>query len=365
MYRRAEVIAKLFGWVGFSRPTQAEYDIVDADNLASKSGRYFDRFHPTVTIQNIKDAANIDVDISNEDFNTKLKELQEDCIYTVLDGVFNSPAVIEQVLEFDTCDEPPVLIPNAGRFVGRQIRVASVKGQSVKINAITLYFNGPATFNMYLFNSLKKAPLKTLEVTAEEDNQAIIEPEDWILNYMDSGNKSGVFYVGYFQDDLGEVQAYDEQPPYWNCQKCFGTARMEANRIPAQADFVRFNPYLGTRTFGLNFEISTVADYTEKIVQNPAVFVRAIGMQMAAKVVEMVIHTTRSNLIQRIGEAGMQKLYNDLNIAFSSQEMPFKIGILGQLERELKSLRRTFFPDPKPVSNPIPDTSCCTPRYPR
>lgn len=366
MYRRSEVISKLFGQVGFSDPTMAEYaGIVDADNKQSKSGRYFDRFHAAVTIQNIHEAANIDPAISDADFNKLLKEMQEDCIYTVLDGVFNSPEVTEQVLEFDTCDEPPVLIPNAGRFVGRQIRVASDKGKSVRINAITLYFNGDATFNMYLFNSLKKSPLKILEVSTEEDNQVIIEPEDWILNYADSGNKSGVFYIGYFQDDLGSVQAYDEQPPYWNCAKCFSTARMEADRVPDVADFIRFNPYLGTRTFGLNFEITTVADYTEKIRLAPQVFTRAVGMQMTAKVIEMMIYSTRSNIIQRIGEAGMQKLYDQLNLAFSSPDFPYTVGIKNQLDRELSNLRKAFFPKHKPVSNSIPNTSCCTPRYPR
>jgi len=364
MYRRAEVISKLFGRVGWTQPTMAEYAILTAENLQSKSGRYFDRFHPATTIQNAKDAVNIDPGISNADFNTFLKSMQEDCIYSVLDGVFNKRELIEQVLEFDTCDEPPVLIPNAGRFVGRQIRVASDKGKSIRINAITLYFNGAATFNLYLFNSIKKAPIKVLEVTTEEDNQVIVEPEDWMLNYADSSNKSGVFYIGYFQDDLGSVQAYDEQSPYWNCAKCFSTGRMEANVVPGEADFIRFNPYIGTRTFGLNFEISTVADYTEKITLDPQVFDRAVGMQMAAKIVEGVIHTTRSNAIQRIGEEGMKKLYNDLNVAFSSQDFPYSVGMKTQLDRELKRLNNTFFPPPKPTSNPIPDTSCCTPRYP-
>lgn len=366
MYRRAEVIQALFGRVGFRQPTQADYaGIVDETNLESRSGRYFDGFHATVTIPNIHEAANNDALINATDFNIYLANLQQECIVSVLDGVFNKPEIIEQRLEFDRCDEKPVLITNTGRFVGRQIKVASDPGKSIRINAITLFFNGIGTFNVYLFNGAKKAPLKTVSVTTEADSQVIVRPQDWMLNYMDSINKSGLFYIGYFQDDLADVQAYDEQPYRWSCGKCYGSSCIEADRVTGQADFIRYNPYIGTRTYGLNIEYSTLVDFTEVILQNPQAFDKAIGLQMAAKVVESVMHTTRSNMTQRIGEAGMQRLYNDLNLQMTTPEMPYSTGLKNQLERELKRLHNQFFPKAKAISTTINDQTCCIPKWPR
>jgi len=366
MYRRAEVIPALFGRVGFREPTQAEYSgVLDSSNKESRSGRYFDGFHAMVTIPNIKEIVNNDVAISNAAFNTSLKELQEDCICSVLDGIFNKPEIIEQRLEFDRCDEQPAVIPNNGRFVGRQIKMARDPRKGVRINAITLFFDGAVTFSLYLFNSTKKAALKTVEVTTAANDQVVIRPADWQLNYMDATVKSGVFYIGYFQDDLGTVKAYDEQPVLWNAGLCYGSQAMEADRVPGQPDFTRYNPTLSSRTYGLNIEYSTVKDYTEIILQNPQAFDKAIGLQMAAKVVEKVIHSTRSNYMQRLGEQGAARLYNDLNLQMATDEMPYSTGLKNQLERELKRLHNNFFPGQKAVSNSIPDYQCYSPKYRR
>jgi hypothetical protein len=362
MYRRDEVIQALFGRVGFRQPTQAEYAIVDADNLEAKSKRYFDGFHAEVTIQNLKDAANADVNITDADFNKGLKNLQEDCIASVLDGVFGEPEVIEQQTEFLTTDWKPILIPNSGRFVGRQIKVAADPRKSVRINAVTLFFNGVTTFPLYLFSSVKKLPIRILEVTTEADSQVVVVPEDWVLNYLDGNIKGGLFYLGYFQDDLGLVQAYDEQPSQWICGKIYGSNIIETIPVPGQTDFIRYNPYITSRTQGINIEFSSVVDFTEVIVKNPQAFDKAIGLQMAAMVIEKLIHSTRSNYLQRIGEAGAARLYNDLNLDMTTPELPYSSGLKNQLRRELTRLHNNFFPKQKAVSNSIQPSSCYIPK---
>jgi len=358
MYRRDEVIAALFGRVGFRQPIQPGYDILNAENTTSKSKRYFDGFHAMVTVPNIKEACNGDATISNDQFNEYLKQLQIDCILSVLDGIFDQPEVIEQRMEFDRCDQRPVLMPNVGRFVGREINVAKDPKKAVSINAITLFFNGATTFNVYLFDNVKKAPVKTLEVTTEADNQVIVSPEDWLLTYTSNTSKSGLYFLGYFQDDLGDVQAYDEQPYNWNCGNCYGVRQIEANVVPSEVDFIRYNPFITTRTQGLNIEFSSLVDFTEMIIRSPQAFDKAIGLQMAAMVVERVIHSQRSNLTQRISEHGAEKLYNDLNQDMATQEMPYSSGLKNQLRRELKRLHDNFFPKAKAVSTTITDDSC-------
>lgn len=365
MYRRDEVIQALFGRVGFRQPTEAAYTgILDPENAASKSKRYFDDFHAMSNVPNIREACNRDAKIEVEDFNTYLKNLQEACILAVLDGVFDKPEVIEQRMEFDRCDQRPVLMPNAGRFVGRQINIASDPRKSVRINAITLFFNGDATFNLYLFDNVKKAPIKAIEVTTQADNQVVVMPEDWLLSYMSTASKSGLYFLGYFQDDLGDVQAYDEQPFIWNCGNCYGVRQIEANVVPSEVDFIRYNPFITNRTQGLNIEFSSLVDFTEVIIRSPQAFDKAIGLQMAAMVVERVVHGQRSNGTQRIAEATAGRLYNDLNLDMATPEMPYSSGLKNQLRRELKRLHDNFFPKAKATSTTITDNSCLyTPKH--
>jgi hypothetical protein len=359
MYRREEVISALFGRVGFRQPIQPDYvDILDEENTTSRSGRHFEGFHAMVTIPNIKDVCNGDKAITDEQFNDYLKELQEDCILAVLDGIFDKPEVIEQRMEFDRCDQRPVLMPNVGRFVGRQINIASDPRKSVRINAVTLFFNGDATFNLYLFDNVKKAPIKTLVVTTQADNQVVVTPEDWLLSYMSNASKSGLYFLGYFQDDLGGVQAYDEQPYSWSCGNCYGVRQIEANVVPSEVDFIRYNPFITNRTQGLNIEFSSLVDFTEVIIRSPQAFDKAIGLQMAAMVVERVVHGQRSNGTQRIAEATAGRLYNDLNLDMATPEMPYSSGLKNQLRRELKRLHDNFFPKAKAISTTITDNSC-------
>lgn len=363
MYRREEVIAVLFGRVGFRQPAGANYSgLVSEINAGSKSGRYFDGFHAQVTIPKIREVCNAEVDITDAEFNTYLTDLQKDCILAVLDGVFDQPEVIEQSLEFDRCNERPVIMPNVGRFVGRQIKIASDSTKAVRINAVTLFFNGDVTFNLYLFNNTKKDPVKTLEVSAEADNQVIISPEDWVLSYISGAQKTGLYYLGYFQDDLGDVRAYDEQPYAWNRGRIYGTESIEASVVPSAKDFVRYDPFYTNRTHGLNFQISSVVDFTESIIRNPQVFDRAIGLQMAAMVVERIIHNERSNGLQRTTETTATRLYNDLNLDMQTPDLPYSSGLKNQLRRELKRLHESFFPKQRAISSPIPDQTCYIPK---
>lgn len=354
MYRLSDILPVLISRVGFRQPTRADYaGVYSSENIESKSGRYFDDFHGAVSVENLHEVVLSDPDVSVKDYNTQIVDLKKGVIASVLDAVLGKVDMLEQALEFTTDDHPPVLIPNSGKFVGRQIKVASDPAKSAVIRAISLYFNGAATFDLYLFNSRKKAPIKTLSVATEADNLVVVELADWTLNYMDSAIKSGVFYLGYFQDDLGAVRAYDEQPCRWNCGKIYGSTCIEAARKANELDFDRFQPHISSRTYGLNIEYTAGYDFTERIKQNPALFDTAIGLQMAAVVIERMMFSLRSNLIQRMGAERVQQLYTDLNAESATELIPVSTGLKKQLRREIERLQLTFSPKRKPISTPI------------
>jgi len=97
--------------------------------------------------------------------------------------------------------------PNTGLFVGVRILPAKAFDVSVQIDNVALKFNGNVTFNMYLFHdSQPSIPLATIPVTASANVQTVVNVGQ-VLSYAGAGNKSGVYYLGYFQGDIGSVQA--------------------------------------------------------------------------------------------------------------------------------------------------------------
>jgi len=367
MYRRDEVITALFGRVGFRESTQSGYtDKVDTANRASKSKRHFEDFHALVSVPTLFDVCNKDAAITTDNFNLYLKELQEAAILAVIDGVMSEPEVIEQLMEFSRDDQQVIPMPNIGRFVGRQIRIAPVLNRSIAINSITAFFDGVADFNLYVFDNVIKAPIFTIPVTTVADSQVVVIPtQDIILSYMSNRSKSGLYWLGYFQDDLGDVQAYDEQPYNYYSGKCYGSQSIECIPIAGQTDFTRFNPYITSRTAGLNVEYTTLQDFTELIIKNAPIFDTAIGLQMASMIVERVMYGTRSNEAQRINEQATASLYSELNQARATEEQPFSPGFRSKLQKEFKRLNETLLPPQKAVSSRIKDNRCYTQRFPR
>jgi len=366
MYNVQQILPVLLPRIGFRQPTLEGYAILDADNQVSKSGRYFDAVHPQVTIQNIKDAVNIDNKIPDADFNTYLKNLKQDAILDVLSMLFNDQVdVVEQGLEYVAGTQAPQLILNqAGRFVGRQITVAPDYGLAVNIDSISLHFDGAATFNLYLYNSVNLDPVKTLEVTTEANNQTVVIPEDWVLNFTTGARKGGQFYIGYFQSDLGPVKAYDDQGAIWGCPHCYDSRSIDAPIVTGR-DFVAGNLGLSSRTYGLGLEISVVRDYTQEIIKQSRVFDDAVGLQLAIKVVSGLMHNTRSNFVERVGENGAELTNRDLNQERASNEIPLSPGLKSKYNQAIKKLKEQFFGKPTAISATINDDLCCLPRHPR
>ncbi|WP_346320773.1 hypothetical protein [Chitinophaga sp. YIM B06452] len=357
MYRR-EVIQALFGRVGFRQPTQSGSPVITPENKKCDSGRFFQDYHAIVSPENIKATAE-DPALDDAKLNTYLKDLQESAIAAVLDGIFSVPEIIEQRLELIRGTEEVVPVANQGLFVGRQIRVVPDPTILVRVTQAALFFNGVATFNLYLFHNLKKTSLYSKEVTTEANSQ-VVTKLGWDLSYMAAAYKTGVFFLGYFQDDLGGVQAVDERA-CWYAGNCYDSTGMAAVRNPApEVDFVRTTPQLSSVAYGLNLEFTSGKDYTEIILNNVAAFDKAIGLQMAAMVVEKIINSVRSNKTERITREIADRLYIDLNQAMPTVEMPYSYGLKKQLDRELMRLHNNFFPKDTITAKTVP--ACSTQR---
>jgi hypothetical protein len=329
------------GRVGWQQPTQSGYPTLATANKQADSGRYYDDFHPQSRIARIYDTQDDD-NISDSDFNSLLQRMDKAALLRCLNAVFNRPQLIEHKLNYERQSNlRNVLVPNQGNFCGYRIKVAE-GDYAVMLNSISLFFTQASTFNLYLFNDLVKAPLLTKEVTTVANSQTTVTL-NWQLIYNEV-RKGGLFYIGYFQDDLGTNQAVDEQLNTWADTKIFGAWPFQSSKKAGELDFNRINPSVVFKSYGMNIEVSSYKDYTQKIIQNANMFDEARGLTMAISVLEQIKHTTRSNATERQSNEKMQGIDFDLNLANPTESMPFVAGLKAQLNRELRRLSDQFFP---------------------
>lgn len=350
-FNTERVLAALKGRIGWIQPTVAGSPVLSEANKASTSGRFFDEGHPTVRANRLKDVQE-DKDLSDSAFNALLVKTDETVIMRCLNAVLNKTQLIETGLLYErTSNLRNVVIPNQGNFCGYRIKVA--KGDyAVQVNNISLFFNAVKTFNIYLFNDLIKAPIQTKSVTTVANSQTVVSL-DWVLNYNGLSNKGGMFYIGYFQEDLGDdTNGIDEQLNQWVPSKIYGAWPFQSPKIAGELNFNRINPSVVFRSYGLNLELSAYRDYTQTIVQNAHLFDEARILCMAIQVIEQIKNSTRSNDTERVAGENMDSLEYDLNLAFPTQERPFMAGLKAQLVREFKRVNETFWKKQQPMSVP-------------
>lgn len=345
-FNQQKVVDALKSRLGWKQPILTGSPTLNSTNLQSNSGRYFNdgSFHPVVTIDNYK-ATIEDPDIAEDAFNNNLEDLQESLIMQLLTQVFNEPELIDNTELFERTLSNDQLISNAGKFVGIRFKLAPGT-VAMQIKSIALYFNEAANLQLYLYHDAKKDPLWTDTVSAAANDQTIHIPvTELILN--DAGQyKSGYFYLGYYQDQLGSAKAYWEQ---YCRKKCFAFDHQFFEAATSGDDFDRQNVSVTSMNFGLNAEVVTFHDHTQKIIRNAALFDNLQGLQMAYHVAKQMIWCIRSNKNERIMKDALDKvgLTYEMEGAVPGPEVPKTSGLQTRINKELERLKQTFFPKPK------------------
>lgn len=347
-----KVLNALFGRIGWMQT--ADSPVLDTTNLISRGGRKFNdgSFHALITLNNIK-AIMEQAGASDLDYNAYLVSLQRAIILRTLNGVFNEPELICQSLLYDRwsygSNDQPVI--NAGKFVGVQIKVPPRLDMATQIDSVGLYFDSDVTFNLYLFNDIKKTPVYTIQVTAVANDQTVIDLTDVILNYIGGSNHGGVFYLGYFQDDLGSAKAILENNVSFKGNTPYGAITIEAAATGA-TEFNRSNISYSLKSNGLNPLLSVFRDHTWQVVKKASLFDNLIGLQMSAQVVEQSLFANRSNSTERAVKEGMDKVQASMELSGVApiSDGPKTTGLRKQIEQELNRVKNSFFPKAKAMS---------------
>ncbi|MDR1199986.1 MAG: hypothetical protein LBK94_13420 [Prevotellaceae bacterium] len=338
MFNIADIKNSLLGLVGWSDLNSPQP--LTAENQESRSGRYFQDFHHSCTLSNVYFLMEKE-NASDTEFNDFLKRLQYSAILNSLNGVFNEDILIEQTLLFNRRGQTIPGVNATGKKAGYIIAPVKDSSYSLMLKNISLMFKQDGEVNIQLWhNNIGKIWEHTCQVEANKECIFIVNQA---IYYSCKEYKGGFFYLCY---DYGlEPVEYDI---------CDFNKTYLFRAIPFEGTVLDNTATVGTgRTYGINAEICAYRDFTEIITLNQHTFSTLIGLQVAASCIELTLNSTRSNKTERITKEQQSRLYNDLNVAFSSPEFPYTTGIKNQIAREIKRIKQNYLPKQKLTTNTV------------
>lgn len=337
------VYTALCNRVGFRQPIGTGAPTLTSAVTTTASNRYFQDFHALVTVQNIKETME-QPNASDADLITYLTNLRKSAIMRALNAVFADYTLIEQTKLYKRRGINDTLITNTGLFCGYQIDVADSVDAGVMIDALHVYLDSVATFNIYLFKDGKVTPEWTKSVTTVANEITEVVLTDKVIG-------RGKWYLGYFQNDLGSSKAYLEQVEHWNKTLYFSAQAVYYSSTGATT-FDREHRSYPYMPYGLNVEMSSFRDMTSSIKRKAHLFDELIGQVMAYSVLEQIVYAVRINQNANMLKDGLDKIgiQLDLNGSAPISDSPKVQGLKQRIEKQSAEVREYFYPEPKAQS---------------
>ena len=337
MFNKQTIQEKLFGLVGFQNPANPEYAIVDTENEASSTGRYFTD-NPFCKIEYIKDTQDYAA-ITDEEFNNYLGKVQQESIVSVCDKVFNESDYIDRQMLFQNANNKTDVDSLPDGFVGYRIYVDKEKNLAFEIRRILLEFQGTGDLTIYLFNSAKTEAIYSQQVTISSSFQELVL--DWKVDNQDY--YKGEFYLGYFTDSL-TVKPYKREYQGANIKSVVTYLNIENIKVTTATGTNLFDlddVDGAEETWGINPDISTYYDYTDLIVNNKTLLSYAIQMQGQLILLHSYLASLRSNRNERMSTQYINRVIVEID-GFVGNDVK-RIGIKPTLAAEVTRLRQELF----------------------
>jgi hypothetical protein len=336
MYRIADVYAGLKGLIGWRASFDSEVPTVDSGNLASSSGLYYQDFSALVTLNNLYLSQNYEA-ITADQFNTMLGSMEQSAINKVINAVFVKDDIVDTKMLYPGADVFTNSIENTTSFVGFEIDLYNRADIALNLNRVFTAFDTNDTIKLLLFHSSQKEPISEKEISTIANNNTITAL-DWALSAHKYGY--GRYYVGYLRSGL-TAKAYNREYEDANVKNCYAFAGFKPILVSdwdSETLFDIEDIEYSDKTYGLNFDASSVVDFTDFILANSKRFTNAIGMQMAIDILDVIISTTRSNFVER-NLSFDAKLEREGNILNAETDIPKSAGMIRRLAKEVNVLR--------------------------
>jgi len=305
VYDIPTIKANLAGVVGWRQPQETEFAIIDAANLASSSGLFYQGVHRLVTVENLRNA--LPEALSDSEFNDEIFDMQKDAIQRVVQSVFQlkkprTKALLDKFRLYDNANVKDDFIENvAGQWVGYEIDLAKNNNLKVVIDALGSEFDAiKIGLDIKLFHSSKKDAIVTFLLTTLAGDSKFDDLVDFVMDYLTF--VGGTYYIGYEMDDLGAVRALNrtfDVSEKANEPKHFGIRPIRVENYVGPDLFDIDDIEIASETHGLNFEFTTTVDITNLISDQKQTFADLISKQMAVNVLQTLINSTRTNAIKQ------------------------------------------------------------------
>jgi hypothetical protein len=322
--------------IGWLEPSKTGYTgILDTDNKTTLSGLYFDEY-PYANFIGVKDTY-IDSAVSSAAINLFLKTWQQNAIIDVCKDVFGedtleSGSFLEKDFDFDKT------IENSGKFVFWKIIVP--RGYVMTIKTVGLTLNGiVANLKIYVFNSSQLAALSSATTVTSVANSEKIAAMSYNLFGTSQTLKSGIYYVGYFQSDLGSVKAI-QRDYYMLDSICSIEPALATPNGTSRPDYDQIS--LTGYTHGLNIDYVIQKDNTQHYLNNVTLFDQAIRMNVWCKVLNQYLLTQRYNATEISSKENNNdsKIFTELN-GFRSDEL-YQPGMKKMYYKEIENVKKSF-----------------------
>jgi hypothetical protein len=336
---------ELTGLVGYRQPANPKFAIVDEDNLISQSGLYITD-NPYAKIEYLK--ACVDYErASNAQLNTELKNIIESSSINICGQVFNEEDFIDRNYIYTATQNKVTEVDLPIGFVGYRINVTEDKNVALRINRAIFEFVDGGTFDLLIFNSNIKEPIKIIPITFQEFYYT--KTLDILLN--DLGFYKGSFFIGFIND--GSFRTYKKNY-YDSINKNSIKNTVIINEfVGGHTDPVLFD-LNKTEQFadycGFNLDISVLDDYTDFIITNKHMFARAIYLDSIIAFLNIYAASLRSNGDER----SSFELYNrvmleiegtrpDDNVISIKGLRPQIVYEISQIKEQIMKLKGGFF----------------------
>lgn len=356
--------ARLAGLVGFRQPYNPAYQILDAANLASRSG-YFVTDNPFVKIETIKDSQDY-AGILDADFNAYLKNRLATSAVNVANAVFSQNDYIDRQLIYKYAlnkysQNPTGSVDQDGKnvytydlpagFICYWLQPSQEKDLAFKIERVFLEFAGTGDITLYLYNTANlKTPLQTKTVTVTNPCQEVLL--DWVCDNAASGKGyKGDYYLGYFSEGM-VLKPFQRQYRNAVAMSDISDLNYIRSQFPTftdpskEFDLMGFSSYIPYN--GINPDITVYEDFTDLIIQNEKLFARAIMLDAQIAFLSESIASVRSNRNERISEMSVAKMMTQIegetgegNVKVKGLRPQF-YGAIGSIKKELDKLRTGY-----------------------
>lgn len=324
--------------IGWRQPFDTQNAIVDAFNLTSNSGKFFQDYSKAVRIENLRTSW---TQLNDADFNAKLKQETDEAIVRASYAAVNGASdLIETKPLFHFENDFLNKVPNVtDKFVGFELQLKKKEGVAIKLNKIMSQFDGIISpLKLYIYHSTQKDAIFTVDITTQIDSVKT-QNNDTTLYYQNDLYVGGTFYIGYYQNDLGSTQAYNrefERADIQNRYECISMRSISV--INSGIQLFDVNDIVNeSETWGLNFDISVYKDWTQLIIDNISVIEDLLGYQTVAMFINSMLYNNRNNDFQKSNE---RRFLIELKGLDGAKEL----GIETKLEKELERVQQVFFP---------------------